>query len=180
MDLEKEKLEDANTKAKVAYDKYIAIQKQHELEKLTYAITKDTPVLEKPEFHFEIPKDAPVLEKPEFHFEIPKDAPVLEKPEFHFEIPKDAPVLEKSEFKPGFALPHDAPILEKPEFDINSLNKPTKPVNSTNSTTIVEKGTSKTEKGAILPKTGENSKSSVAVGLMVLVASLVLNRRKEK
>ena len=180
LDLEKEKLEDANTKAEVAYDKYIAIKKQHELEKLTYAVTKDTPVLEKPEFHFEIPKDAPVLEKPEFHFEIPKDAPVLEKPEFHFEIPKDAPVLEKPEFKPGFALPHDAPILEKPEFDINSLNKPTKPVNSTNSTTIVEKVTSKTEKGATLPKTGENSKSSVAMGLMVLVASLVLNRRKAK
>ena len=180
LDLEKEKLEDANTKAEVAYDKYIAIKKQYELEKLTYAVTKDTPVLEKPEFHFEIPKNAPVLEKPEFHFEIPKDAPVLEKPEFHFEIPKDAPVLEKPEFKPGFALPHDAPILEKPEFDINSLNKPTKPVNATNSTTIVEKGTSKTEKGATLPKTGENSKSSVAVGLMVLVASLVLNRRKAK
>lgn len=130
LDLEKEKLEDANTKAKLAYDKYIAIQKQHELEKLTYAVTKDTPVLEKLEFHFEIPKDAPVL--------------------------------------------------EKPEFDIKSLNKPTKPLNSTNSTSVVEKGTSKTEKGATLPKTGENSKSSVAVGLMVLVASLVLNRRKAK
>ena len=164
LDLEKEKLEDANTKAEVAYDKYIAIKKQHELEKLTYAVTKDTPVLEKPEFHFEIPKDAPVLEKPEFHFEIPKDAPVLEKPEF----------------KPEFALPHDAPVLEKPEFDIKSLNKPTQPLNSTNSTTIVEKETSNTQKGATLPKTGENSKSSVAVGLMVLVASLVLKRRKVK
>jgi len=146
LDLEKEKLKGANTKAKLAYDKYIAIKKQHELEKLTYAVTKDTPVLEKLEFHFEIPKDAPVLEKPEFHFEIPKDAPVL----------------------------------EKPEFDIKSLNKPTKPLNSTNSTSVVEKGTSKTEKGATLPKTGENSKSSVAVGLMVLVASLVLKRRKAK
>lgn len=130
LDLEKEKLKDANTKAKLAYDKYIAIKKQHELEKLTYAVTKDTPVLEKLEFHFEIPKDAPVL--------------------------------------------------EKPEFDIKSLNKPTKPLNSTNSTSVVEKGTSKTEKGATLPKTGENSKSSVAVGLMALVASLVLKRRKAK
>lgn len=130
LDLEKEKLKDANTKAKLAYDKYIAIKKQHELEKLTYAVTKDTPVLEKLEFHFEIPKDAPVL--------------------------------------------------EKPEFDIKSLNKPTKPLNSTNSTTIVEKETSNTQKGAILPKAGEKSNSSVAVGLMVLVASLVLNRRKAK
>lgn len=146
LDLENEKLEDANTKAKVAYDKYIAIQKQYELEKLTYAVTKDTPVLEKLEFHFEIPKDAPVLEKPEFHFEIPKDAPVL----------------------------------EKPEFDIKSLNKPTQTLNSTNSTTIVEKETSNTQKGAILPKTGEKSNSSVAVGLLVLVTSLVLNRRKAK
>ena len=130
LDLEKEKLKDANTKAKLAYDKYIAIKKQHELEKLTYAVTKDTPVLERLEFHFEIPKDAPVL--------------------------------------------------EKPEFDIKSLNKPTKPLNSTNSTTIVEKETSNTQKGAILPKAGEKSNSSVAVGLMVLVASLVLNRRKAK
>ena len=130
LDLEKEKLKDANTKAKLAYDKYIAIKKQHELEKLTYAVTKDTPVLEKLEFHFEIPKDAPVL--------------------------------------------------EKPEFDIKSLNKPTKPLNSTNSTTIVEKETLNTQKGAILPKAGEKSNSSVAVGLMVLVASLVLNRRKAK
>ena len=130
LDLEKEKLKDANTKAKLAYDKYIAIKKQHELEKLTYAVTKDTPVLEKLEFHFEIPKDVPVL--------------------------------------------------EKPEFDIKSLNKPTKPLNSTNSTTIVEKETSNTQKGAILPKAGEKSNSSVAVGLMVLVASLVLNRRKAK
>lgn len=130
LDLEKEKLKDANTKEKLAYDKYIAIKKQHELEKLTYAVTKDTPVLEKLEFHFEIPKDAPVL--------------------------------------------------EKPEFDIKSLNKPTKPLNSTNSTTIVEKETSNTQKGAILPKAGEKSNSSVAVGLMVLVASLVLNRRKAK
>ena len=130
LDLEKEKLKDANTKAKLAYDKYIAIKKQHELEKLTDAVTKDTPVLEKLEFHFEIPKDAPVL--------------------------------------------------EKPEFDIKSLNKPTKPLNSTNSTTIVEKETSNTQKGAILPKAGEKSNSSVAVGLMVLVASLVLNRRKAK
>ena len=164
LDLEKEKLKDVNTKAKVAYDKYIAIEKQYELEKLTYAVTKDTPVLEKPEFHFEIPKDAPVSEKPEFHFEIPKDAPVLEKPEF----------------KPEFALPHDAPVLEKPEFYIKSLNKPTQPLNSTNSTTIVEKETSNTQKGAILPKTGEKSNSSVAVGLLVLVVSLVLNRRKAK
>lgn len=130
LDLEKEKLKGANTKAKLAYDKYIAIKKQHELEKLTYAVTKDTPVLEKLEFHFEIPKDAPVL--------------------------------------------------EKPEFDIKSLNKPTKPLNSTNSTTIVEKETSNTQKGAILPKAGEKSNSSVAVGLMVLVASLVLKRRKAK
>ena len=130
LDLEKEKLKDANTKAKLAYDKYIAIKKQHELEKLTYAVTKDTPVLERLEFHFEIPKDAPVL--------------------------------------------------EKPEFNIKSLNKPTKPLNSTNSTTIVEKETLNTQKGAILPKAGEKSNSSVAVGLMVLVASLVLNRRKAK
>ena len=71
-------------------------------------------------------------------------------------------------------------MLEKPEFDIKSLNKPTKPLNSTNSTTIVEKETSNTQKGAILPKAGEKSNSSVAVGLMVLVASLVLNRRKAK
>ena len=127
-------------------DKYKTIKKQYELGDYLHATTKDAPILEKPEFHYEVPKESPVLEKPEYHFEIPKEVPVL----------------------------------EKPEFDIKSLNKPTKPVNSINSTPVVEKGTSNTQKVAILPKTGEKSNSSVAVGLMVLVASLVLNRRKAK
>lgn len=132
LDLEKEKLKDANTKAKVAYDKYIAIQKQYELEKLVYAVDKD------------------------------------------------------------------APVLEKPEFDIKSLNNPTNPtspinptnsVNPTNPTESVssiispiegEKGTLHTKEGAILPNTGINAKSSVFAGIIMLVASLIMSRRKIK
>ena len=132
MDLEKEKLKDANTKAKVAYDKYIAIQKQYELEKLVYAVDKD------------------------------------------------------------------APVLEKPEFDIKSLNNPTNPTspinptnsaNSTNPTESVssiispiegEKGTLHTKESAILPNTGINAKSSVFAGIIMLVASLIMSRRKIK
>ena len=95
----------------------------------------------------------------------------------------DAYVVVKNRYeleKLKYGTTKDAPTVEKPEFDIKSLNKLTKPVNPTNSTTTVEKETSNIPKGAILPKTGENSNSSVALGLMVLVASLVMNRRKVK
>ena len=101
-----------------------------------------------------------------------KDAPILEKPEFKFEIPKDAPTVEKPEFK--FEIPKDAPTVEKPEFDISTLNKPTNPTTKAKEKEIVVKQ----KQGAILPKTGENTKSSVVVGLVLLAASIIIKRRK--
>lgn|GEM_PF-6765566 len=85
---------------------------------------------------------------------------------------KDAPILEKPEFK--FEIPKDAPTVEKPEFDISTLNKPTNPTTKAKEKEIVVKQ----KQGAILPKTGENTKSSVVVGLVLLAASIIIKRRK--
>ena len=155
-------------------DRYKTIKKQYELGDYLHATTKDAPILEKPEFKFELPKDAPTVEKPEFKFELPKDAPTVEKPEFKFEVPKDAPTVEKPEFK--FEIPKDAPTVEKPEFDISTLNKPTNPTTKAKEKEIVVKQ----KQGAILPKTGENTKSSVVVGLVLLAASIIIKRRKAR
>ena len=87
---------------------------------------------------------------------------------------KDAPILEKPEFK--FEIPKDAPTVEKPEFDISTLNKPTNPTIKAKEKEIVVNQ----KQGAILPKTGENTKSSVVVGLVLLAASIIIKRRKAR
>lgn len=87
---------------------------------------------------------------------------------------KDAPILEKPEFK--FEIPKDAPTVEKPEFDISTLNKPTNPTTKVKEKEIVVGQ----KQGAILPKTGENTKSSVVVGLVLLAASIIIKRRKAR
>lgn len=87
---------------------------------------------------------------------------------------KDAPILEKPEFK--FEITKDAPTVEKPEFDISTLNKPTNPTTKAKEKEIVVKQ----KQGAILPKTGENTKSSVVVGLVLLAASIIIKRRKAR
>ena len=87
---------------------------------------------------------------------------------------KDAPILEKPEFK--FEIPKDTPTVEKPEFDISTLNKPTNPTTKAKEKEIVVNQ----KQGAILPKTGENTKSSVVVGLVLLAASIIIKRRKAR
>ena len=87
---------------------------------------------------------------------------------------KDAPILEKPEFK--FEISKDAPTVEKPEFDISTLNKPTNPTTKAKEKEIVVNQ----KQGAILPKTGENTKSSVVVGLVLLAASIIIKRRKAR
>ena len=87
---------------------------------------------------------------------------------------KDAPILEKPEFK--FEIPKDALTVEKPEFDISTLNKPTNPTTKAKEKEIVVNQ----KQGAILPKTGENTKSSVVVGLVLLAASIIIKRRKAR
>ena len=114
-----ENLTVASADAKAKYDKYMAILKQYELEKLTYG------------------------------------------------------------------TPKDAPTVEKPEFDMSKLVKPSKPADSTKpSSPALRDGNKEIERnkkqGAILPKTGENTKSSVFAGLIMLVTSIILKRRKVK
>ena len=74
------------------------------------------------------------------------------------------------------ATTKDAPILEKPEFKLSTLNKPTNPTTKAKEKEIVVKQ----KQGAILPKTGENTKSSVVVGLVLLAASIIIKRRKAR
>ena len=141
LDLAKDELESLKGDAQTKQKKYNDIQKQYELEKLTYATTKDAPTVEKPEFKFEVPKDAPTVEKPEF----------------------------------------DISKLAKP----TDPSKPTSPVNPTKPTNPTLRAGNKEmehnqKQRAILPKTGENTKSSVFAGLILLVVSLVMNRRKVK
>ena len=111
-----ENLTAASADAKAKYDKYTAILKQYELEKLTYG------------------------------------------------------------------TPKDAPTVEKPEFDISKLAKPSNPGDSNKPTSPTLRDKNKEiernqKQGAVLPKTGENTKSSVFVGLIMLITSIILKRR---
>ena len=197
LDLAKDELTEAQKLVKAKDDELVKVQNRYELEKITYGTTKDAPILEKPEFHFEIPKDAPILEKPEFHFEIPKDAPILEKPEFHFEVPKDAPILEKPEFNPEFAIPHDAPILEKPEFhfelpkdapivekpefDLSTIKRAVKPTVKPTENLSLDKEIARIEKeGTILPKTGEVPTTTAGFAILTLAGAIASARRLRK
>ena len=197
LDLAKDELAEAQKLVKANDDELVKVQNRYELEKITYGTTKDAPILEKPEFHFEIPKDAPILEKPEYHFEIPKDAPILEKPEYHFEIPKDAPILEKPEFIPDFALPHDAPILEKPEFhfelpkdaptvekpefDLSTIKDTVKPTVKPTENLSLDKEIARIEKeGTILPKTGEVPTTTAGFAILTLAGAIASARRLRK
>ena len=114
------------------YDKYTAILKQYELEKLTYGT----------------PKDAPTVEKPEF------DISKLAKP----------------------SEPTDP---SKPANPINPA-KPASPESRDENKTLGKELAHAKKQGVILPKTGENTKSSVFAGLILLVASLIMNLRKTK
>ena len=88
-------------------------------------------------------------------------------------------------------MPKDAPTVEKPEFDISKLakptdpSKPTSPVNPTKPTNPTLRAGNKEmehnqKQRAILPNTGENTKSSVVVGLVLLAASIIIKRRKAR
>ena len=148
LDLAKDELESLKGDAQAKQKKYNDIQKQYELEKLTYGTTKDAPTVEKPEFKFEVPKDAPTVEKPEF------DISKLAKP----------------------SEPTDP---SKPANPINPA-KPASPESRDENKTLGKELAHAKKQGVILPKTGENTKSSVFAGLILLVASLIMNLRKTK
>ena len=138
LDLAKEKLVEAKAEATVKYDNYVGVLKQYELETLVYAVDKDAPVLEKPEF----------------------DIKSLNNPT-----------------NPTSPINSTNPV--NPINSANSTN-PTESVSSINSPIEGEKGTLHTKEGAILPNTGINAKSSVFAGIIMLVASLIMSRRKIK
>lgn len=138
LDLAKEKLVEAQAEATVKYDNYVGVLKQYELEKLVYAVDKDAPVLEKPEF----------------------DIKSLNNPT-----------------NPTSPINPTNPV--NPINSANSTN-PTESVSSIISPIEGEKGTLHTKEGAILPNTGINAKSSVFTGIIMLVASLIMSRRKIK
>lgn len=141
LDLAKEKLVEAKAEATVKYDNYVGVLKQYELETLVYAVDKDAPVLEKPEFDIKSLNNPTNLTNP--------------------------------------TSPINSTNPVNPTNSANSTN-PTESVSSINSPIEGEKGTLHTKEGAILPNTGINAKSSVFAGIIMLVASLIMSRRKTK
>ena len=123
----------------------------------------------------EVPKDSPVNDVPEYNGGAnPIDPPILEKPEYNGGAnPIDPPVLEKPEYNGG-VNPIDPPILEKPELKVpNTLEKPKTPGISTpekpktdtpnNLPKANPKENNPQNNNKILPNTGLETNSSIAI-----------------
>ena len=134
----------------------------------------------------EVPKDSPVNDVPEYNGGAnPIDPPVLEKPELEFGYKLiDPPVLEKPEFNGG-VNPIDPPILEKPELKVPNTpevpkestpekpdtpevpkeSTPEKPKldKPTNSTKLNPKENKSQDNKKLLPNTGLETSSSIAI-----------------
>ena len=134
----------------------------------------------------EVPKDSPVNDVPEYNGGAnPTDPPVLEKPEYNGEAnPIDPPVLEKPEYNGG-VNPIDPPILEKPKLEVPDTPEipkeptpekpdtpevpkeptPEKPKldKPTNSTKLNPKENKLQDNKKILPNTGLETSSSIAI-----------------
>ena len=134
----------------------------------------------------EVPKDSPVNDVPEYNGGAnPIDPPVLEKPELEFGYKLiNPPVLEKSEFNGG-VNPIDPPILEKPKLEVPDTPEipkeptpekpdtpeipkeptPEKPKldKPTNSTKLNPKENKSQDNKKILPNTGLETSSSIAI-----------------
>ena len=151
----------------------------------------DPPVLEKPELKFEYKLiDPPVLEKPEYNGGAnPIDPPVLEKPKLKFEYKLiDPPVLEKPEYNGG-ANPIDPPVLEKPEFKVPNtpekpktpeVSKPEKPKTDIPTNLPKPKENNPQNNNRVLPNTGLETSSSMAIiGTLALsIIGLAILKRK--
>lgn len=117
----------------------------------TFAIPREAPKVDIPEFEGGIPGIPEVRELPEYTEPIgtvPNDAPVLDKPEWNGgTVPNEAPVHDKPEWNGGIpgipevrelppfeggVIPNDAPILDLPELEIPE--EPTKPTSEKPST----------------------------------------------
>ena len=140
----------------------------------------------------EVPKDSPVNDVPEYNGGAnPIDPPILEKPEYNGGVnPIDPPVLEKPEYNGG-ADPIDPPILEKPELKVpNTLEKPKTPGISTSEKPKTDtpnnlpkanpKENNPQNNNKVLPNTGLETNSSIAIiGTLALsIIGLAILKRK--
>ena len=129
----------------------------------------------------EVPKDSPVNDVPEYNGGAnPIDPPVLEKPELKFEYKLiDPPVLKKPEYNGG-ANPIDPPVLEKPELIVP--NTPEKPKTDTpnNLPKPNPKENNPQNNNKVLPNTGLETTSSIAIiGTLALsIIGLTILKRK--
>ena len=134
----------------------------------------------------EVPKDSPVNDVPEYNGGAnPIDPPVLEKPEFEFGYKLiDPPVLEKPEFNGG-VNPIDPPVLDKPKLEVPNTpeipkestpekpDTPEVPKESTPEKPKLDKPTNPTKPNPkenksqdnkkLLPNTGLETSSSIAI-----------------
>ena len=140
----------------------------------------------------EVPKESPVNDVPEYNGGAnPIDPPILEKPKYNGGAnPIDPPVLEKPEYNGG-ANPIDPPILEKPELKVpNTLEKPKTPGISTpekpktdtpnNLPKANPKENNPQNNNKVLPNTGLETNSSIAIiGTLALsIIGLAILKRK--
>ena len=147
-----------------------------------HEVPKESPVNDVPEYNGGAnPIDPPILEKPEYNGGAnPIDPPILEKPELKFEYKLiDPPVLEIPEYT-GEANPIDPPILEKPELKVpNAPEKPkTDTPNSLPKPNPKENNLQNNNK--VLPNTGLETNSSIAIiGTLALsIIGLAILKRK--
>ena len=154
-------------------------------------VPKDSPVNDVPEYNGGAnPIDPPVLEKPGYNGGAnPIDPPVLEKPELKFEYKLiDPPVLEKPEYNGG-ANPIDPPVLEKPEFKVPNtpekpktpeVSKPEKPKTDIPTNLPKPKENNPQNNNRVLPNTGLETTSSMAIiGTLALsIIGLEILKRK--
>ena len=147
-----------------------------------HEVPKDSPVNDVPEYNGGAnPIDPPILEKPEYNGSAnPIDPPVLEKPELKFEYKLiDPPVLEKSEYNGG-ANPIDPPVLEKPELRVP--NTPEKPKTDTpnNLPKPNPKENNPQNNNKVLPNTGLETSSSIAIFGTLALSIIGLTILKQK
>ena len=152
-----------------------------------HEVPKDSPVNDVPEYNGGAnPIDPPIFEKPEYNGGAnPIDPPVLEKPELEFGYKLiDPPVLEKPEFNGG-VNPIDPPVLDKPKLEVPNTpdipkkstpekpdtpevpkeSKPEKPKldKPTNPTKLNPKENKSQDNKKLLPNTGLETSSSIAI-----------------
>lgn len=164
----------------------------------------DAPKYETPEFEGGVvPNDPPVYDKPSINLaDIPlmPPAPVHELPEWKGgTVPFDAPKHDKPEFNGG-VIPNDAPILDKPSIDIKDVPiLPPAPVVDLPELVISDvpapkedkpktddpgketKVYSESTKGKQLPATGDDEKTYLIFGgIVIAVLGLGMYGMKQK